>query len=87
MLIRIILLLLISCNWAIAAPVNINEANADKIAQSLKGVGPSKAAAIVAFREANGPFKSIDELKYVKGIGDKTIKQNRTDILIVTRKQ
>ena len=87
MLIRMILLLLFSCKIVFAAPVNINEANADKIAQSLKGIGPSKAAAIVAYRLENGPFKSVDELKYVKGIGDKTIEQNRMEILIVSGKQ
>ena len=72
-----------SCSVAIAAPVNINKASADKIAKSLQGIGPSKAAAIVAFREENGPFKSIEELKYVKGVGNKTIEKNREEIIIV----
>jgi len=67
-----------------AAPVNINLANADTIAKSLNGIGPSKAAAIVQFRNANGPFKSIEELKYVKGIGAKTLSKIRNDLILVS---
>ncbi len=84
MLHRIIIVLILSCSWANAAPVNINQADADLIAKSLNGIGPSKAAAIVEFRKENGPFKTADELKYVKGLGKKTIEMNRQDIIIVT---
>ena len=42
--------------------------------KALKGIGQKKAEAIVAYREANGAFKSVDELKKVKGIGDKILK-------------
>ena len=56
--------------------LNINTANAEEISQALKGVGPAKAAAIVQFREENGPFKSLEELSQVKGLGAKTIAQN-----------
>lgn len=83
MLNRIIIVFLMSWSWVNAAPVNINEANADLIAKSLSGIGPSKAAAIVQFRSENGPFKTVDELKYVKGVGKKLIDQNREDIIIV----
>lgn len=86
MLNRIIILLILSCSWVNAAPVNINEADADMIAKSLTGIGPSKAAAIVEFRAENGPFKTADELKYVKGIGTKTVEKNRDDIIIVVEK-
>ena len=69
-------MLLAAAAWA-AEPVNVNTASADEISQSLKGVCLSKAQAIVAYREANGSFKHADELVNVKGIGIRTIDQNR----------
>lgn len=63
--------------FAFAAPVNINTADAAALSAGLKGIGPSKAEAIVAYRQANGPFKSADELAKVKGVGGKTLEQNR----------
>lgn len=63
---------------AIAAElVNINTADAQTIADSLTGVGIVKAEAIVAHREANGPFQSAEDLLQVKGIGEKTLEANR----------
>jgi len=64
------------CAWA-AQPVNVNSANAEEIAESLKGVGLSKAEAIVSYRETNGQFKHVDELVNVKGIGIRTVDINR----------
>jgi competence protein ComEA len=64
-----------------ATPININQANAAAIAKSLDGIGQSKAEAIVAWREANGPFKKADDLRHVKGIGKATIERNRSAIL------
>jgi competence protein ComEA len=66
---------------AIAA-VNVNKANAEQIAEELKGIGISKASAIVAYREKNGPFKTVEQLTEVKGIGLKTVEKNRTEILL-----
>lgn len=63
-----------------ATPVNINQADAATIAKSLDGIGQSKAEAIVAWREAHGPFKKADDLKHVKGIGKATIERNRSAI-------
>ena len=63
-----------------ATPVNINKADAATIASSLDGVGPAKAKAIVAWREAHGPFKSLDELTQVKGMGQATIARNHDAI-------
>jgi competence protein ComEA len=69
--------------WAWAAqPVNINSANAEEIAESLKGVGLSKAEAIVSYRNENGEFKHVDELVNVKGIGIRTVDINREFILL-----
>ncbi len=67
--------------WA-AEPVNVNTATAEEIAANLKGIGLSKAKLIVAYREANGSFLHVDELVNVKGIGIKTIDQNRDMILL-----
>ncbi len=50
--------------------VNINTADAERLI-SLKGIGPALAQRIIEYREQNGAFKSIDEIKNVRGIGDK----------------
>lgn len=63
-----------------ATPVNINKADAQTIATSLDGIGLSKAQAIVAYRDAHGPFKSVDDLGNVKGVGAKTLERNRDAI-------
>lgn len=60
--------------------VSINKANAETIANSLKGVGMSKAQAIVAWRKQNGAFKRVEQLLEVKGIGEKILEQNRKKI-------
>ena len=64
------------------APVNINTADVATLATSLKGVGVSKAKAIIAYRENYGPFKSVDELTAVKGIGESLVKRNRERITL-----
>lgn len=65
-----------------AAPVNINTASASDIADSLSGVGTSKAQAIVKYREKNGKFKTAADIVRVKGIGNSTYEKNKADILI-----
>lgn len=60
--------------------INVNTASADALAEILTGIGPKKAEAIVAYREANGPFKSVDDLLQVKGIGPSTLEKNRDRI-------
>jgi len=59
-----------------ALSVNINSANAEAIAESLKGVGMKKAQAIIEYRQKNGDFKAIEEIASVKGIGAATIAKN-----------
>jgi competence protein ComEA len=72
-----LLSLLLSFAALAAGPaVNINTADATQLA-SLNGIGDSKAQAIIAHRQANGPFKSVDQLAEVKGIGLKTVDKNR----------
>ena len=51
--------------------VNINTANAEQL-QLLPRVGPALAGRIIAFRETNGPFRSVDEIVAVKGIGERS---------------
>jgi competence protein ComEA len=68
----------------LADPVDINSADAETLASSIDGVGTQKAIAIVQYREANGPFSSIDDLANVQGIGMKTIDRNRDKLTVVT---
>ena len=65
-----------------AEPVNVNSASAEEIAAALKGVGMSKANAIVEHRENNGDFTSVEQLLDVKGIGMKTLEGFRADVLL-----
>jgi len=65
-----------------ATPVNVNRADAATIAKSLDGIGAARAEAIVAWREAHGPFKKADDLGHVKGVGKATIERNRSAILL-----
>jgi len=61
--------------------VNINAATPATLASQLKGIGPSKAAAIVQYREAHGAFATVDALVNVKGIGVKTIEKLRNQLV------
>lgn len=61
--------------------VDINQADVEQLMQ-LKGIGEKKALLIIEYRLNNGPFKSIDDLLNIKGIGDKIISDNRTLIKI-----
>jgi len=67
---------------AMAGPVNVNTADAETISAELQGVGITKAIAIVEYRKANGPFKTVDDLVQVKGIGERTVEINRKNILV-----
>ena len=64
------------------AAVNINKASAEDISKELKGIGIVKATAIVSYREKNGPFKTMEQLTKVKGVGLKTVEKNRKNILL-----
>lgn len=65
-----------------AETLDINTATAEQFDQVLVGVGKAKAQAIVQDREKNGPFKSVDDLGRVKGIGPATIEKNRAKITV-----
>lgn len=65
-----------------AEKVNINTADAATLDRVLHNVGAAKADAIVAYRKENGPFKSPEQLAQVKGIGLRTVEQNRERIVV-----
>lgn len=67
---------------SLAEPVNINTADATSLAASIKGVGTKKAVAIVAYREENGPFKSVTDLAQVRGIGHRTVEKNLKNLSV-----
>ena len=79
-----LLLALIACFAAVQfafAAVNINTASEAEL-EKLKGIGPTKAKAIVEDRKKNGPFKTTDDLKRVKGIGDKNFAELKGEITV-----
>lgn len=73
----VVLLLFVSFLWS---AVDINNADAKEL-MSLKGIGKVKAKSIIAFRK-NSCFKSKDELMQVKGIGQKTLEKNLSNITV-----
>lgn len=68
-----------------ASGINLNTATSEQL-QTLNGVGPAKAKAIIEFREKNGPFKSIDDLDKVSGFGQKSIDKIRDQLTVDTQK-
>lgn len=67
-----------------ATPLDINTATAAQFSAVMSGVGIKKAEAIIAYREANGRFDSIDQLSQVKGIGDALLARNRGLLQVTT---
>lgn len=61
--------------------VNLNTATVADL-QTISGIGAKRAADIIAYREANGSFKSVDDLKQVSGIGDKTLENIRPYVTV-----
>lgn len=66
--------------------VNINTASASELSEVLAGVGDKKAKDIVAYRNKNGSFKTVDDLEMVSGIGAATVNKNRNRIVLSTKK-
>ena len=63
--------------------VNINTADAKILTDAhLKGIGKKRSEAIVAYREKNGPFKSLEDLKNIHGISDTIINDNKTKLAV-----
>ncbi|MDD0975532.1 ComEA family DNA-binding protein [Pseudomonas fontis] len=62
--------------------LDLNTADATTLQRELNGVGKSKSEAIVAYREANGNFATVDELLEVKGIGKSILERNRDKVTV-----
>ena len=71
---------LASIQFAYAA-VNLNTASPAEL-ETVKGIGPAKAKAIVDFRNKNGPFKTVDDLRAIKGFGAKTLDKMRPELSV-----
>jgi competence protein ComEA len=69
-----------------AGKVNINTADAKTLAAALDGVGPSRAEAIVQYRAEHGPFKTVEALANVRGIGQSVLKANLDRMTISAEK-
>ncbi len=75
---RTLIALCLFLPWlAFAGPVDVNTASAAQLSEALNGIGPSKAAAIVAHREQHGAFRSHQDLARVKGIGESLVQKNK----------
>jgi len=61
--------------------ININTADETEL-QKIKGIGPAMSKRIIDFREQNGNFESIEDLKKVRGIGEKTFEKMKNDITV-----
>lgn len=62
--------------------VNINTADAATLSKQLNGIGEVKAKAIVDYRTQNGPFKTVEDLANVTGIGAATIEKNKSKVVL-----
>jgi competence protein ComEA len=69
------------CSGAALAAVNLNTATKDELV-ALPGIGPAKAQAILDYRKAHGPFKAIEEVKDVKGIGAKRFEKLKAELTV-----
>lgn len=67
--------------FPVFAAVNINTATQSEL-EAVKGLGPAKAQAIIQHREANGNFKSLDELDNVKGFGKASIDKLKGELSV-----
>ena len=61
--------------------VDLNSASEDQL-QEVPGIGPSLAKKIVDFRKENGPFKSVDDLLKVRGVGEKSLEKLRPHLTV-----
>lgn len=80
-LLSILLVLAGLIAFPVFAAVNINTATQSEL-ESVKGLGPAKAKAIIEYRQANGIFKSVDDLDNVKGFGKASIDKMREELSV-----
>ncbi|WP_434636018.1 helix-hairpin-helix domain-containing protein [Klebsiella sp. I138] len=62
--------------------VSINSASAEELVQAMNGVGLKKAQAIVSYREEYGPFKTVDDLRQVPGMGHSLVERNLSHLML-----
>jgi competence protein ComEA len=74
-----------SAKTAVVTNVNINTASASEL-EALPGIGPKTAERIVEYRQKNGPFKKVEELMNVRGVGEKNFLKLKPQITITTAK-
>lgn len=67
---------------AASTTVDLNSADAETLTRELAGIGANKAKAIIDYRNAHGPFTSVDDLLEVKGIGAATLEKNRSKLVV-----
>jgi competence protein ComEA len=67
--------------WPAWASVDLNQASQADL-ESLPGIGPVRALAIIEYRDKHGPFRRIEELRRIKGIGAKTVDALRDELTI-----
>lgn len=68
---------------SLSSPVNLNTADLGTLVNArIKGIGKKRAQAIITYRTQHGPFKSVDELKNIKGISEKVINANRDKLKV-----
>lgn len=79
--IALALVTFLSLSLTALAGVNINTASQAEL-ESLNGIGPTKAQAIIEYRKKNGAFKTVDELEKVEGVGPVTLQSVRKDIAV-----
>lgn len=70
-----------SLSASVWAAVDLNKATQTEL-ETIKGVGPAKAKAIIDYRTKNGPFKSVDDLDNVKGFGKKSVDKMRAEVSV-----
>ncbi len=63
-----------------AETININTADKETLMSAIKGIGEKRADAIIAYREDHGPFKSIEELANVRGVGPSIVESNMDNL-------
>lgn len=74
-------MLTLSCTLAAAETININTAGKAEL-MAVRGIGEKRAEAIIAYREQHGPFKSVDDLANVQGIGPAIVKDSRDGLTV-----
>ena len=67
---------------AIVIETDIAESDTEQLDEELEGIGPSLAQRIVSYRDVNGPFTDIEQIKNVSGIGDKKFEAIKDDITV-----